>query len=75
MAKLAVVVVVGTCVVLNTIIAVVFLIFRVALSKLYTSSEEVISMVSNLMPLLSISIFLNGIQPILSGEIGSIETS
>ncbi|CAA6671774.1 unnamed protein product [Spirodela intermedia] len=66
-AKLAVVVVVGTCTVINSIIAVVFLVFRVALSELYTSSDEVIAMVSNMMPLLSISIFLNGIQPILSG--------
>ncbi|MQM10610.1 hypothetical protein Taro_043505 [Colocasia esculenta] len=71
-AKFSVAVVVGTSVVINTIIAAIFLIFRVALSKLYTSSDEVISMVSNLMPLLSFSIFLNGIQPILSGvAIGS----
>ncbi|CAA7408894.1 unnamed protein product [Spirodela intermedia] len=66
-AKLAVVVVVGTCTVINSIIAVVVFVFRVALSELYTSSDEVIAMVSNMMPLLSISIFLNGIQPILSG--------
>uniref|UniRef100_A0A1D1XK81 Protein DETOXIFICATION n=1 Tax=Anthurium amnicola TaxID=1678845 RepID=A0A1D1XK81_9ARAE len=71
-AKFAVVVMLATCLVVNTVIALIVLIFRVALSKLYTSSDEVVSMVSNLMPLLSISIFLNGIQPILSGvAIGS----
>ncbi|XP_078428838.1 MATE efflux family protein [Wolffia australiana] len=66
-AKFAVLTVVGTSVTLNTVIAITVLIFRLGLSKIYTSSEEVISAVTTLMPLLAISIFLNGIQPILSG--------
>ncbi|KAJ6399253.1 hypothetical protein OIU77_019907 [Salix suchowensis] len=46
--------------------------FRVGLSKLFTSDVEVIEAVSDLTPLLAISVFLNGIQPILSGvAIGS----
>ena len=67
-AKLAVVVVAGASISLNTLIAIFVLVLRVSLSKLYTDSEEVVSAVSDLMPLLAISIFLNGIQPILSGQ-------
>ncbi|PUZ67920.1 hypothetical protein GQ55_3G473300 [Panicum hallii var. hallii] len=44
----------------------------IILSTLYTSSTTVIEAVISLMPLLAFSIFLNGIQPILSGAaIGS----
>jgi len=44
----------------------------ITLSTLYTSSTTVIEAVNSLMPLLAFSIFLNGIQPILSGAaIGS----
>jgi len=42
----------------------------ITLSTLYTSSTTVIEAVNSLMPLLSFSIFLNGIQPILSGTEG-----
>ncbi|KAG5566486.1 hypothetical protein RHGRI_002144 [Rhododendron griersonianum] len=53
-------------------ICAIVLIFQVGLSKLFTSDAEVIAAVSNLTPLLAISVFLNGIQPILSGvAIGS----
>lgn len=44
------------------------LIFKTELSKLFTSDSEVIQAVSDLTPLLAISVFLNGIQPILSGK-------
>ncbi|KAH7673818.1 multidrug resistance protein MATE family protein [Dioscorea alata] len=71
-AKFSVIVVVTLCVILSLFISIIVLLLRVPLSKLYTSSEAVIEAVSNLTPLLSISIFLNGIQPILSGvAIGS----
>ncbi|KAJ6841151.1 putative protein DETOXIFICATION 41 [Iris pallida] len=71
-AKFAVIVVTTTCVLLSLIVSSLVMILRVPLSKLYTSSEVVITAVSNLTPLLAISIFLNGIQPILSGvAIGS----
>ncbi|CAL4897731.1 unnamed protein product [Urochloa decumbens] len=42
-------------------------VIRYPLSMLYTSSTTVIEAVISLMPLLAFSIFLNGIQPILSG--------
>ncbi|KAL9458131.1 hypothetical protein AB3S75_007062 [Citrus x aurantiifolia] len=52
--------------------AIVVLIFRADLCKLFTSNSEVVQAVSDLTPLLAISVFLNGIQPIFSGvAIGS----
>lgn len=68
-ARFAVIVVVSTCVILSLIISALVLILRTPLSELYTDSTDVIKAVSNLTPLLAISIFLNGIQPILSGKI------
>lgn len=61
-------VVVTTCVLISFIISALVMILRVLLSELYTSSEDVIEEVSNLTPLLAVSIFLNGIQPVLSGS-------
>lgn len=61
-------VVVTTCVLISFIISALVMILRVQLSELYTSSEDVIEEVSNLTPLLAVSIFLNGIQPVLSGS-------
>lgn len=45
------------------------MVFRTPLSKLFTTDEEVIAAVSDITPLLAISVFFNGIQPILSGKI------
>lgn len=71
-ARFSVIVVTATCIVLSLVLSMLVLILRTPLSKLYTSSTDVIEAVSNLTPLLAISIFLNGIQPILSGvAIGS----
>ncbi|GMP51909.1 hypothetical protein CsSME_00017953 [Camellia sinensis var. sinensis] len=71
-AKLSVFVVSGTSILISIIFTAIVLIFKVELSKLFTSDSEVIEAVSNLTPLLAISVFLNGIQPILSGvAIGS----
>ncbi|XP_027368566.1 protein DETOXIFICATION 41-like [Abrus precatorius] len=71
-AKFSVFVVNGTSIVISVVFCAIILIFRVALSKLFTSDSQVIEAVSNLTPLLAISVFLNGIQPILSGvAIGS----
>ncbi|KAI4324850.1 hypothetical protein MLD38_030302 [Melastoma candidum] len=71
-AKFSVFVVNGTSILISIAFAVIVLGFRVGLSKLFTSDTEVIEEVSNLTPLLAISVFLNGIQPILSGvAIGS----
>ncbi|XP_057525946.1 protein DETOXIFICATION 41 [Amaranthus tricolor] len=71
-AKFSVWVVNGTSILISILFSAVVLIFRVGLSKAFTSDSEVIAAVSNLTPLLAISVFLNGIQPILSGvAIGS----
>ncbi|XP_028796152.1 protein DETOXIFICATION 41 [Neltuma alba] len=72
LAKFSVSVVTGTSILISVVFSSIVLIFRVALSKLFTSDEAVIKEVSNLCSLLAISVFLNGIQPILSGvAIGS----
>ncbi|XP_061346791.1 protein DETOXIFICATION 41-like [Gastrolobium bilobum] len=72
LAKFSVFVVNGTSILISIVFCTVILIFRGALSKLFTSDSEVIEDVSSLTPLLAISVFLNGIQPILSGvAIGS----
>ncbi|KAJ8446775.1 hypothetical protein Cgig2_000786 [Carnegiea gigantea] len=71
-AKFSVVVVNGTSILISIVFSAIVLIFRVGLSKAFTSDSEVIAAVSQLTPLLAISVFLNGIQPILSGvAIGS----
>ncbi|KAH9791430.1 protein DETOXIFICATION 41 [Citrus sinensis] len=71
-AKFSVIVVNATGILISIVFCAIVLIFRVGLSKLFTSDSEVIEAVSNLTPLLAISVFLNGIQPILSGvAIGS----
>ncbi|KAL5540151.1 hypothetical protein UlMin_044030 [Ulmus minor] len=66
-AKFSVFVVTGSSILISTIFSAIVLIFRVGLSKLFTSDDNVITAVSTLTPLLAISVFLNGIQPILSG--------
>ncbi|CAB4273981.1 unnamed protein product [Prunus armeniaca] len=71
-AKFSVFVVTGTSTLISIIFSAIILIFRTGLSKLFTSDAEVVEAVSDLTPLLAISVFLNGIQPILSGvAIGS----
>lgn len=71
-ARFSVVIVVGTSIIISLILCAVVLIFRTQLSELFTSDSKVIEAVSHLTPLLAISVFLNGIQPILSGvAIGS----
>ncbi|KAJ0112008.1 hypothetical protein Patl1_02475 [Pistacia atlantica] len=71
-AKFSVVVVIATGVFISILFSAIILIFRVGLSKLFTSDAEVIVAISNLTPLLAMSVFLNGIQAILSGvAIGS----
>ncbi|KAJ6352448.1 hypothetical protein OIU76_001639 [Salix suchowensis] len=67
-AKFAVMVVTGTSTIISIFFSAIVLSFRVGLSKLFTSDVEVIEAVSDLTPLLAISVFLNGIQPILSGQ-------
>jgi MATE family multidrug resistance protein len=54
---------------LSVLVTLLVIILRYPLSTLYTSSTTVIEAVISLMPLLAFSIFLNGIQPILSGTV------
>ena len=68
MAKLSVGVVNGSSIAISSVFSAAVLICRVGLSKLFTSDSEVMEAVSDLTPLLAISVFLNGIQPILSGN-------
>ncbi|KAM7476933.1 hypothetical protein LguiB_024176 [Lonicera macranthoides] len=71
-AKLSVIVVTSTSVLISIVFMAIVLIFSVGLSQVFTSDSQVIEAVKNLTPLLAISVFLNGIQPILSGvAIGS----
>ncbi|XP_024027825.1 LOW QUALITY PROTEIN: protein DETOXIFICATION 41 [Morus notabilis] len=71
-AKFSVFVVNGTSILISIVFSAIVLIFKVGLSMLFTSDSEVIEAVSELTPLLAISVFLNGVQPILSGvAIGS----
>ncbi|KAL8153212.1 hypothetical protein V2J09_010972 [Rumex salicifolius] len=71
-AKFSVLVVNGTSILISIVFSAIVLIFKVGLSKLFTTDTQVIEAVSDLTPLLAISVFLNGIQPILSGvAIGS----
>jgi hypothetical protein len=58
----------GNSILISVVLSAIILIFRVGLSNLFTSDSEVIEAVSDLTPLLAISVLLNGIQPILSGN-------
>ncbi|KAL9253340.1 DETOXIFICATION 41-like protein [Drosera capensis] len=66
-AKFSVFVVNGSSIFISSLFTVVVLVFKVGLTKLFTSDPKVIKAVTDLTPLLAISVFLNGIQPILSG--------
>ena len=68
-AKFSVVVVTATSVTISLVFTIIVLIFRVGLSKLFTSDTDVMNAVARITPLLAISVFLNGIQPILSGDL------
>ncbi|KAF8413539.1 hypothetical protein HHK36_001530 [Tetracentron sinense] len=71
-AKLSVIVVNTTSIIISLVFGALVMICRTPLTKLFTSDKEVTEAVSNLTPLLAISVLLNGIQPILSGvAIGS----
>ncbi|RZC67818.1 hypothetical protein C5167_011512 [Papaver somniferum] len=71
-ARFSVIVINLTSILISIVFSAIVMIFKTILSKAFTSNEEVIKAVSNLTPLLAISVLLNGIQPILSGvAIGS----
>ncbi|KAK3137024.1 hypothetical protein QOZ80_5BG0446670 [Eleusine coracana subsp. coracana] len=66
-ARFSVIVVVMASIAFSVLVTLLVIILRYPLSTLYTSSTTIIDAVISMMPLLAISIFLNGIQPILSG--------
>ncbi|PPD80845.1 hypothetical protein GOBAR_DD22219 [Gossypium barbadense] len=70
--KFSVIVVNATSIFISTVFTAIVIICRSLLIKAFSTDAEVIQAGSSLIPLLAISIFLNGIQPILSGvAIGS----
>lgn len=66
-ASFSVVVVTVISFIISVIVAVVILLLRDVISYAFTEGEEVAAAVSDLCPLLALSIVLNGIQPVLSG--------
>lgn len=66
-ASFSVVVVTLISLIISVIMAVVVLAIRDIISYAFTDGEEVAAAVSDLCPLLALSIVLNGIQPVLSG--------
>ncbi|XP_043687899.1 protein DETOXIFICATION 20-like isoform X3 [Telopea speciosissima] len=66
-AKFAIKVNLSTSLSLGVLFSVLFLVFRHVLSYAFTSSTEVARAVSSLSILLSLSVLLNSVQPVLSG--------
>lgn len=66
-ARFSVIVVVVTCFIISVILAIGILILKKELAMAFTSTTVVIRAVYALIPLLAISVLLNGTQPILSG--------
>ena len=56
------------CGTISVILAIVILCLRNYISYLFTEGETVSNAVSDLCPLLAITLILNGIQPVLSGK-------
>lgn len=67
-AKLSIVVTVLTSFVIGLVLFVFFLFLRGHLASVFTTSPAVEKAVGNLSPLLSFSILLNSVQPVLSGN-------
>lgn len=67
-ASFSVVVVTMLSFIISVILAIVILCCRDYISYIFTEGETVAQAVSDLCPLLAITILLNGIQPVLSGE-------
>ena len=67
-ASFSVVVVTVISFIISVIAALVVLALRDVISYAFTGGEEVAAAVSDLCPLLALSLVLNGIQPVLSGN-------
>ncbi|WVZ08953.1 hypothetical protein V8G54_022299 [Vigna mungo] len=68
-AKFAIVVSVLTSLAIGFFLFLFFLFFRERLAYIFTTDKDVAFAVGNLSPLLSISILLNSVQPVLSGNL------
>lgn len=68
-AKFSVMVVTLVSFIIAVIFAIIVLALRDVISYAFTDGETVANAVSDLTPLLALSILLNGIQPVLSGNI------
>ncbi|PIA53127.1 hypothetical protein AQUCO_00900024v1, partial [Aquilegia coerulea] len=66
-AKFSIVVTVLQSLSIGIVLFVFFILFRGRLAYIFTNSEEVANAVGDLSPLLSFSILLNSVQPVLSG--------
>ena len=66
-AKFSILVTVLTSLAIGFFLFVFFLLFRERLAYIFTTDEHVARAVGNLSPLLSVSILLNSVQPVLSG--------
>ncbi|KAE9600711.1 hypothetical protein Lal_00046188 [Lupinus albus] len=66
-ASFSVVVVTVISFIISVIAAIIVLLIRDVISYLFTEGEEVAAAVSDLCPLLALTLVLNGIQPVLSG--------
>lgn len=64
----SVVVVTAVCLILAVVEAVVVLSLRHVVSYMFTGGETVADTVADLCPFLAVTLVLNGIQPVLSGE-------
>lgn len=64
----SVVVVTTISFIISVIAAIVVLVFRDVISYAFTEGEVVAAAVSDLSPLLALTLLLNGIQPVLSGN-------
>jgi len=67
-AAFSVVVVTLSSFMISIVVAVMVLVFRDVISYAFTGGEVVAAAVSDLCPLLALSLALNGIQPVLSGN-------
>lgn len=67
-AKFSIIIVVATSFCIGLVLFFVFMLVRGRVAYLFTDNTEVVREVDYLSPLLSFSILLNSIQPVLSGE-------
>lgn len=67
-ASFSVLVVVAISTIVSIVCAVLVLVFRDIISYVFTGGEVVAAAVSDLCPLLALTLLLNGIQPVLTGN-------